>query len=212
LEYLFVSQKKIMQVKPRYILLLVFVTVLCSCGTPRSISTKYYERHEPELDKIEVMYKELYKLKPFSLQFTNKKFDEVAIEIMTDSIKYVYTVGINEPRLNDTLRKYGMNVKGTADLIRRMKSIKCTWINNLDYNSETGIQSLVFMSIRQVSANLPFVPPKYYILAYFNKPQYYDSEGRLLTGRRLRKTSKINGDVFWRINDKVSYTVSSSFR
>jgi hypothetical protein len=201
-----------MQVKISYILFLVTMAVLCSCGTPKSISTKYYEKHEPELDKIEAIYKGLYKVKPFSLQFTNKKFDEVALEIITDSIKYVYTVGINEPRLNDTLKKYGMNVKGTADLISRMKAIKCTWINNLDYNSETGMQSLVFMSIRQLSANLPFVPPKYYILAYFNKPQYYDNEGRLLTGRRLRKTSKINGDVFWRINDKVSYTVSSNFR
>jgi hypothetical protein len=202
---------KIMQVKI-YILLLLVVPVLYSCSTPRSVSTKYYEKHEPELDKIEVLYKELYKVKPFSLQFTNKNFDEVAVEIMTDSIKYVYTLGINEPRLNDTLRKYGMNVKGTGDLISRMRAVKCTWINTLDYNSETGLQSLVFMSIRQLSANLPFVPPKYYILAYFNKPQYYDLDGRLLTGRRLRKTSKINGDVFWRINDKVSYTVSTSFR
>lgn len=200
-----------MQVKA-FILFVVVSSVLLSCSTPRSVSTKYYQKHETELDKIETVYKQLYKLKPFSLQFTNKNFDEVALEIMTDSIKYVYTFLINEPRLNDTLRKYGMNLKGTADLISRMKAVKCTWINNLDYNSETGMQSLVFMSIRQLSANLPFVPPKYYILAYFNKPQYYDSEGRLLTGRRLRKTSKINGDVFWRINDKVSYTVSSSFR
>ncbi len=202
---------KPMQVKA-FILFVVVSSVLLSCSTPRSVSTKYYQKHETELDKIETVYKQLYKLKPFSLQFTNKNFDEVALEIMTDSIKYVYTFLINEPRLNDTLRKYGMNLKGTADLISRMKAVKCTWINNLDYNSETGMQSLVFMSIRQLSANLPFVPPKYYILAYFNKPQYYDSEGRLLTGRRLRKTSKINGDVFWRINDKVSYTVSSSFR
>lgn len=200
-----------MQVKA-FILFVAVSSVLLSCSTPRSVSTKYYQKHETELDKIETVYKQLYKLKPFSLQFTNKNFDEVALEIMTDSIKYVYTFLINEPRLNDTLRKYGMNLKGTADLISRMKAVKCTWINNLDYNSETGMQSLVFMSIRQLSANLPFVPPKYYILAYFNKPQYYDSEGRLLTGRRLRKTSKINGDVFWRINDKVSYTVSSSFR
>lgn len=200
-----------MQVKA-FILFVAVSSVLLSCSTPRSVSTKYYQKHETELDKIETVYKQLYKLKPFSLQFTNKNFDEVALEIMTDSVKYVYTFLINEPRLNDTLRKYGMNLKGTADLISRMKAVKCTWINNLDYNSETGMQSLVFMSIRQLSANLPFVPPKYYILAYFNKPQYYDSEGRLLTGRRLRKTSKINGDVFWRINDKVSYTVSSSFR
>jgi hypothetical protein len=201
-----------MQVKATYILIVVIVCVLCSCGSPKSISIKYYYRHEPALDKIESVYKNLYRVQPFSLQFTNRKFNEIAIEIMTDSLKYVYAFGIDEPRLNDTLRKYGMNTAGTADLISRMKAVKCTWINNLDYNSETGMQRLVFMSIRQLTANLPFVPPKYYILAYFNKPQYYDKDGRLLTGRMLRKTSKINGDVFWRINDKVSYTVSGSFR
>ncbi len=200
-----------MQVKG-YQLLLVVVLVVCSCSTSKSVSTNYYQKHGPALDNIEALYKGLYKQKPFSLQFTNKNFDEIALEIMTDSIKYVYTFGTNESRLNDTLRKYGINQKGTADLISRMKAVKCTWINNMDYNSEAGLQSLVFMSIRELSANLPFIPVKYYILAYFNKPQYYDKEGRLLTGRKLRKTSKINGDFFWRINDKVSYTVSTSFR
>jgi len=200
-----------MQVKG-YILFLLVTAVVCSCSTSKSVSTNYYQKHGPSLDNIETLYKGLYKQKPFSLQFTNKNFDEIALEIITDTIKYVYTFGVNESRLNDTLRKYGMNQKGTADLISRMKAVKCTWINNLDYNTETGMQSLVFMSIRELSANLPFVPVKYYILAYFNKPQYYDKDGKLLTGRRLRKTSKINGDIFWRINDKVSYTVSTSFR
>jgi len=58
----------------------------------------------------------------------------------------------------------------------------------------------------------PFKNAKYYILTYFQQPQYFDSEGQLLERRKLRRLRKINGDIFKRINDKVCYTVSVKFR
>ena len=94
----------------------------------------------------------------------------------------------------------------------QMRSIRCIWINNLDYYTNNQKNSLVFMSIRNVAIHLPFTNEKYYILTFYPQPQYFDSEGRLLANRRLRKLRKINDDIFRRINDKVCYTISERFR
>ena len=93
-----------------------------------------------------------------------------------------------------------------------MRTRECTWIDNLDYYTETNKHSLIYISLWPRRFNSPFVNKKYYILTYFQQPQYFDSEGRLLVGRRLRRIRKINGDVYHRINDRVCYTISDRFR
>jgi hypothetical protein len=194
------------------ILSCALVILSCSCSSAKHIVTKYYTKNGAALDSIAASYKVLNRKKPFSLQFTNKHFNRISIDIITDSIKYVYAFDVEEPRFKDTLSKYGLNAAGITELVRGMQSVRCTWINNLSYNSGSGAEAVTFMSIRQVSTNYPFVPPKYYILIWFSRPQYFDSEGRLLTGRKLKQVRKINNDIFRRVNDKVCYTVSSSFR
>jgi hypothetical protein len=136
----------------------------------------------------------------------------VSIEIITDTLKYIYEFGIDESRLKDTLAKYDLNEKGVMDLIKQMRSIHCTWINNLDYYVDEQKSSLIFISMRPVALSRPFTNKKYYILTYFSQPQYFDSEGKLLVKRQRKRVRKINNEVFWRINDKVCYTISGRFR
>jgi hypothetical protein len=199
----------------RYIILLVVITaaIFSSCSSPKKIAAAYYFKNEKILNDIEVSYKGLYQQQPFALQFTNKNFDAVSIDILTDTIKYVYVFGVNEKdRMNDTLRKYGISINGVSTLVNHMRTIKCTWINNLDYYVDATKHYMIFMSIRQLRWQPPFIPPKYCILTYFPTQQYFDEAGRLLDKRKTRRLRKIKGDIFYRINDKVCYTVSASFR
>jgi hypothetical protein len=186
--------------------------MIMSCSPSRKLVTSYYQQHSAALDKMEHDYKDLYQQKRFALQFTDKQFRQVSVEIITDTLKYVYVFGMNEPRLTDTLKKYGLNPTGVHDLINEMRAVHCTWINNLDYYTGLAKHYMVFMSIWKYDAKLSLTKPKYYILAYFNTRQYFDKEGRLLAGRRLRKVRKINEDIFWRINERVCYTISANFR
>ena len=202
-----------MQNKSNYLLLLLSaVLLLSSCASRKVITSKYYFDNEKTLTNIEQSYKALYREKPFSVAFTDRSFNYISLEIITDSIKYMYEFEINEPRLQDTLLKYHLPVKGLTDLIVQMRSIHCIWINNLDYYTNNQKNYLVFMSIRPVAIHLPFTYEKYFILTFYAQPQYFDSEGRLLANRRVRKLRKINGDIFQRINDKVCYTISGTFR
>lgn len=183
-----------------------------SCNQSKILSAAAYHKNEKTLDSIQYAYNKLFTQMPFSLEFTDNLFNDISIGIITDSIKYIYQFEINEKRMTDTLQKYQLNIAGTKQLIMQMRSIHCTWINNLAYYENDTMKMLTFISLRPVIANLPFTNSKYFILTYFAQPQYFDSEGRLLAGKELRKLRQINNEIFRRINDKVCYTISEKFR
>lgn len=186
--------------------------LLGSCATRKTFSTNYYHENEDTLVQIEQAYRALYNIKPFSVEFTDRSFNNITLEIKTDSIKYIYAFNLNEPRLQDTLSKYQIPRGSLMNMIDKMRAIKCIWINMMDYYTNGQKNTLVFMSIRNVAVHLPFTSEKYYILTFYSQPQYYDSEGQLLVGRNLRRLRRINGEIFKRITDKVCYTISGTFR
>jgi hypothetical protein len=194
------------------IIVLWQMTPFCSCNSAGKITARYYYDNQQILDSIENSYSHLYLKHPFSLEFTDKNFSYISIEIITDTLRYIYEFHVNEPRLTDTLRTYGLDEQGIYNLMKQMKEVHCTWINNLDYYTDENKKSLTFISIRPLALNSPFNYKKYYILTYFSQPQYFDSEGRLLDNRTLRKLRRINDDIFRRINDRVCYTISERFR
>jgi hypothetical protein len=182
-----------------------------SCS-PKNISTKYYYQNEKVLDKIEETYKRLYQQSPFNVGFTDRIFNTVSLEIITDTLSYIYEFNLNEARLTDTLVKYRLNAPQIVELIQQMHSIRCTWINHSEYYVDLKKHSLIFMSIKPVALKALFSYKKYYILTYFPQPQYFDDEGRLLDKREMKNLRKINGEIFKRINSKVCYTISGNFR
>lgn len=185
---------------------------MSSCASRKVFSTNYYTENEKALTSIETLYKKINQQRHFSVEFTDKSFQYISLEIITDSIKYIYEFKLDEPRLTDTLVKYKLPVDDVMNLVNQMSSIHCIWINNLDYYVNNQKRSLIFMSIRHVAIRLPFTSERYYILTFYSQPQYYDKEGRLLAGRQVRKLRRINDDVFRRVNDKVAYTISERFR
>lgn len=196
----------------RNILYIIVIMTWCSSCSPKTISTRYYEENKEVLDRIEESYTQLYKQKAFTLGFSDKYFQTISLEIITDSLKYVYEFGLEEKRIKDTLLKYDFDVPGVTELIREMRSIRCTWIDNFDHYVDGKKKSLIFISIKPVGLGGFFSKKKYYILTYFSQPQYYDQEGRLLDNRKQRQLQKLNGEIFRRINDKVCYTISSNYR
>ena len=200
-----------MRNKQAHILLFTVIALYtCSCKTLNI--TRYYHHHQSVLDSIELEYTQAYKHKPFSIEFTDRAFDRVSLELATDTLTYIYEFWVGEDRMQDTLKKYGFNNQVVNNLITNMRSVDCTWINNLDYYTDERKHSLTYVTLWPRAFNFPFVNKKYYILTYFQQPQYFDSDGNLLVGRRLRHIRKINAEVFRRINDKVCYTLSARFR
>ncbi len=190
--------------------LLATLVQVTSCTTLNI--TNYYHKHHPSLDSIEEVYRQAYTEKPFSIEFTDRPFERVSLELVTDTLTYIYEFWVGEERMQDTLHKYGYNAAVINDLITRMRAVDCTWINNLDYYADEKKQTLIYISLWPRAINSPFVKKKYYILTYFSQPQYFDSMGNLMAGRRMKRVRKINAEVFKRISDRVAYTLSDRFR
>lgn len=197
--------------KIRILLSLALSGLLFSCS-PKNISTRYYYENEKALDRIEESYKALYQNSPFNAGFTDRDFKTISLEIITDTLSYIYEFGINESRISDTLIAYGLNAAKINTLIREMHDIRCAWISYSDYYVDEKKQTMILMSIKPVALKSLFSYAKYYVLSYFPQPQYFDSEGRLLDKRKLRRLRKINGEVFHRINNKVCYSIAGHFR
>jgi hypothetical protein len=191
---------------------ILFAAVVNACSCTAVNIVKYYDTHQPILDSIQRSFKTAYRQRPFSIEFTDRPFTRVSLELMTDSLKYIYEFDVGERRMEDTLIKFGFSPPVISTLIRQMRSGQCTWVNQLDYYVDQHRQSLTYISLWPRVLNFPFVNKKYYILAYFAQPQYFDSRGNLLTGKRRRRIRKINTEVFKRINDQVCYTLSDRFR
>ena len=201
-----------MPYKKLQILVVPLITGLLFSCSPKNISTKYYYENEKVLDSIEESYKLLYHKGPFNLGFTDRDFKTISVEIITDTLSYIYEFGIDEKRISDTLNAYHLNVQKVNMLIKQMHDIRCTWINYSEYYVDEKKQTMILMSIKPVALKSLFSYAKYYVLTYFPQPQYFDSEGRLLDKRKLRRLRKINGEVFKRINNKVCYSITGHFR
>ena len=124
---------------------------------------------------------------------------------------------VNNPQLAADFIKANIVInKGNANYIRPLdKDINEVFDEKLNKAFRFG--KCTRWILKDENGNLAgriaaFVNKKYYILTYFQQPQYFDSEGRLLVGRRRRHIRKINGDVYHRINDRVCYTISDRFR
>jgi hypothetical protein len=189
------------------------LALLLSC-TSRVYPKLYYAEHENTIGFIASRYKEITKNKALSVAFTDNHFVAIALEFKTDTVRYIYDFNYGEKRMLDSLEKFGLDTGLTKNLIDSMKSIKCTWINTLDYYLNNKKNLLVFMSVpvKQVNFLKIFRKRKYYLFNFYEQPQYYDENGRLLDKKKLRRLRKINHETFYRITDKVCYTVSSKFR
>lgn len=195
-------------------LLFVVILFLSSCATiiPQQYAKKYYQKNEFTITRIEENYKKIVVVKPIVLEFSDNEFNHINVEIKTDSIRYIYEFDLKKTDFCDTLQKFGYHTVAVVKLIKDMKLIKCTWINKLDYYLDDVKQSLIFMSMRPISIEVAFANRKYYILTFYKQPQYYDAEGKLLDKRNRVLLRKINNEIFWRINDRVCYTISNHFR
>lgn len=194
-----------------YTVFFYFIINLCAC-TGKNISGNYYEKHKPGLDSIENSYKKLYRQKKFTLAFTDKSFNTISLEIITDSLSYIYEFNPVEKRLDDTLHKYDLPVSDIKTLIKSMQRIRCTWLNNFDYYVDNKEHHLIFVSIKPLAFRYPFMPVKYYILAFFFEPQSFDDKGRLLDREGRKRIRRINDAVFRKINERVCYTIGEKFR
>jgi len=198
-------------IRQLFITLIICSLLATSCST-KIVSTNIYQEQKENLDNIERRYEKLNPTNHFSLAFTDKKFNIVSLEMITDTLTRIYEFNVNEQRLADTLLKYNYDTAGIYYLIRKMQQSKVTWINSFDYYVNDQPQQLIILSLKPVTIRYIFSPPKYVALAYFRTNQFFDEKGRLLDNRRTKQVRKIKDQVFYKITDRICYTITDKYR
>jgi len=198
-------------IRQLFIILIICPLLATSCST-KIVSTNIYQEQKENLDNIERRYEKLNPTNHFSLAFTDKKFNIVSLEMITDTLTRIYEFNVNEQRLADTLLKYNYDTAGIYYLIRKMQQSKVTWINSFDYYVNDQPQQLIILSLKPVTIRYIFSPPKYVALAYFRTNQFFDEKGRLLDNRRTKQVRKIKDQVFYKITDRICYTITDKYR
>ena len=188
------------------------IILLCSCTHSRKFTETYYSENEATLRSIRSNYERMFDEHPFSLELKDPFLDRIGLEIITDSIKYIYAFRLNEPFLMDTLRRYHFNTKAFGDLIIDMQRAHCTWITNLDYYEHYERKELMFISVRHQSLKAFLKPEKYFTLAFFGDEQPVDEKKRLLDRDGKQQLRKINDKVYRSINPLVFYALTENYR
>ncbi len=202
-------------IKLKNSLLLLFAAFyFTACTVSKIYPVAYYEQNKETLHDIEQLYTKVSPKGKIALVFADLDFTKLSMEFRTDTVRYIYDFNYREARVNDSLNKFGYDTSLVQKIITDMRTIKCTWINTLDYYVDGSKKLLLFVSVpvRQFSMIPRFQKSKYYLFNFYRQPQYYDAEGRLLDKKKLSRLRKVNNEVFWRITDKVCYTVAGKFR
>lgn len=185
--------------------------MLTSCSARRELTGEYYRQNEEALSSIQARFKHIQRSTPFSMDIKDRDFSKIGIEIVTDTIRFIYQFDLQNHNLRDTLVKYKFNLPQMITLIDDMRTMHCTWITNLDYYEKRNEKFLVFLSLRhrRLGTNRK---EKYFTLAFFDEPQPFDEKGRLIDYENKKQPRQINDRIFYRINDKVFFTLSGDFR
>ncbi|HSU26865.1 MAG TPA: hypothetical protein VLJ68_00665 [Chitinophagaceae bacterium] len=201
---------------PLHIVLLLFVScILFSCRSMKdfsNFSTKFFNENEEKLGKIQEQYKKLNPERPFSIVFLDRQFNTFSLEINSDTFRYIYKFLVNEPRLLDTLDKFRFNTIEVMNLISSMREMHCNWVNKLEYYPHKTRNHVIYLSIRNPNLRSFLKRERYLSIIYFDEVQSHDAEGVLLHSPSDKDPGEINGQVFWRLRDKVYYTLASYFR
>jgi hypothetical protein len=194
-----------------FIILIPVSFLITSCST-KIISNNYYQEQKGTVDSIERRYEKLNAQKPFAIAFTDKELTIISIEMISDTLTRIYEFNAGEQRLADTLFKYDYDTTGINNLVRKMQQTKVIWINSVDYYVNDQPQQLIYLSIKPITVRYLFSPPKYIALGYFRTAQAFDEKGRLLDNRRTKRVRKIKGQEFYRITDRICYTITDKYR
>lgn len=201
-----------MKFRNRHIILIALAAWLCSCSASKKFTLSHYDENKNSFQSVYSQYKELYSKRPFSMHTQGKEFDHASLEILSDTMNYIYDFDLRENKINDTLKKYRFDSIAIRQFIHDMQTLNCTWVTKLDYFENRQKKYMVFLSIRHRKLESLFKKNKYFTLAFFDEAQPSDNEGRLQDRRNRRNLRKINGANFYRINDRIFYSVSRTFR
>jgi hypothetical protein len=107
---------------------------------------------------------------------------------------------------------YQYNTPAILKLIKEMKEIQCTWINNIEYYVNLERRNLVMMAVRNRALNKAFKGESYCTLVFFERSQLFDEKGIFIDRADKKGRRQLNGYLLRKVNDSVGYAITKVYR
>jgi len=183
-----------------YPFLLWIIAIGFSCATARK-SEKYYQENKVAISELRTDFDVLYRQQPFSAGFTDKSFKFYAMQIITDTLRAIYTNDTGKKELWENVFRFHYDTMLLKKMAAKMKQLKCLWIGRSTYYMDEQKVPFTFISFGSALIEKPFVENKFYILVFLDKkPEHPELEDRVKKGKLVP------------IDDLVYFTIGSNYR
>ncbi|GAO45154.1 hypothetical protein [Flavihumibacter petaseus] len=172
----------------------------CAATTTRK-SADYYRENREDIEEMIRLYDQSYRHQPFSAGFTDKSYRYYVMEVVTDTVRYIYDTEYDEWRLYGTIMRYNYDTASLRKISQLMEKTKCLWISKTSFFVEEKRETVTYLSFRSAKTVHPFVENKYYILVFLNQPVTHPAVKERIS----------RGDLV-RISDLVYFTIGSRYR
>ncbi|MGL6269191.1 MAG: hypothetical protein ACRC2O_14765 [Chitinophagaceae bacterium] len=180
--------------------LLILGIILHSCvSTKEKKSSKYYFENENAIQEILKVYKELYRHQPFSLGFSDRSFDHIAMDIITDTVRYALHNEQNMDRFREAIYTFKYDTVALRKMYYKMFDIKCIWLGTADFYYREKKEEIVFLSFRSVRFGNPFLDRKYYNLVLFDPLFINEETNKLIEAAGFKK---VKNEIYFKIMGK----------
>jgi hypothetical protein len=173
-----------------------------ACAASKEKKTdKYYFEHEQEIQEIISLYKSLYKHQPFSLGFSDRSYEHIGMDIITDTVRYAIDNLQSMQIFREAVYAFEYDTVAIRNLYRKMYDIKCIWVGTTDIYYKGEKEDVIFLTFRSVRFGNPFLDRKYYTLVIFD-PRFINAE----TDRLIREVGYKN------VKNEIYFSIVEKFR
>ena len=96
-------------------------------------SASYYLKHKTEITEILNSYHILYNQQPFSCGFTDRSYKYFVMQIITDTVRYIYNTEMNKAALYKVLGQVHYDTTRLRSMANQMKAMKLLWMGKISF-------------------------------------------------------------------------------
>lgn len=179
---------------------LVLLMASCTAAKTRK-SEKYYLENKQMITEIRQLFNTIYEHQPISAGFSDRSCKYFVLEVLTDSVRFIYNGKRNRPQLVEAVERFSIDTTQIRLLASKMQAIKCLWISKRSFYVNRQRETVTFLSFKSTSRTSVFTENKYYTLIFPPAPIF---------STHFRERIK-RGDLV-KVEDGVWFTIGSNFR
>ena len=147
----------------------VMAAMFSSCASSKQRKTdKYYFENEQNIQEIVSLYKGLYNHQPFSIGFSDRSYEHIGMDIITDTVRYAVDNLQSMQIFREAVYIFKYDTVALRKLYRKMYDIKCIWLGTTEIFYKGKEEDVIFLTFRSVRFGNPFLDRKYYTLVIFD--------------------------------------------